>query len=38
MAHPDKTPAHIRFNDRNHVKRPLLGSPRALRWEESLRG
>lgn len=38
MAHPDKRPAHIRLDERNHVEKLLLDGPWALRPEEPRRG
>jgi hypothetical protein len=38
MAYLDKTPAHIRLDECNHVEKPLLDSSRALRLEEPFRG
>lgn len=33
MAYPDKTPAHIRLDERNHVEQPLLDQLAELGWE-----
>lgn len=33
MAFQDKTPAHIRLDERNHVEKPLLDQLAALGWE-----
>src|SRR5690554_6606217 len=33
MPRSDKTPAHIRLDERNHVEVPLLNQLRALGWE-----
>jgi type I restriction enzyme R subunit len=33
MAYPDKTPAHIRLDERNHVEKPLLDQLAGLGWE-----
>jgi type I restriction enzyme R subunit len=33
MAYQDKTPAHIRLDERNHVEKPLLGQLAELGWE-----
>lgn len=33
MAYPNKTPAHIRLDERNHVEKPLLDQLAGLGWE-----
>lgn len=33
MAYQDKTPAHIRLDERNHVEKPLLDQLAGLGWE-----
>jgi type I restriction enzyme R subunit len=33
MAYQDKTPAHIRLDERNHVEKPLLDQLAELGWE-----
>lgn len=33
MAYQDKTPAHIRLDERNHVEKPLLDQLAELKWE-----
>ncbi|QSI78776.1 type I restriction endonuclease subunit R [Niveibacterium microcysteis] len=33
MAYQDKTPAHIRLDERNHVEKPLLAQLAELQWE-----
>lgn len=33
MAYQDKTPAHIRLDERNHVEKPLLEQLAGLGWE-----
>lgn len=33
MAYPDKTPAHIRIDERNHVEKPLFDQLAGLGWE-----
>lgn len=38
MATPDKTPAHIRLDERNHVEKPLLDQLAGRRLEEPRRG
>jgi type I restriction enzyme R subunit len=30
---PDKTPPHIRLDERNHIERPLLDQLAGLGWE-----
>lgn len=46
MAYPDKTPAHIRLDERNHLVKPLLGQgcraereavPPPTQWRIALR-
>ena len=33
MSHTDKTPPHIKLDERNHVEKPLLGQLNGLGWK-----